>query len=48
MFWGDRYNWIRDPFGHIWALTTVKEVLTPQEVEQQLKGFAAQMKGYDQ
>ncbi len=20
MFWGDRYGWVRDPFGHVWAL----------------------------
>jgi PhnB protein len=45
MFRGDRYGWVRDPFGHVWALVTVKEVLTPQEVEQRLKGFAAQLKG---
>ena len=19
MFWGDRYAWVRDPFGHTWA-----------------------------
>jgi PhnB protein len=43
MFWGDRYGWVRDPFGHMWALSTVKEVLTPAEVEDRLRGFAAQM-----
>jgi PhnB protein len=48
MFWGDRYGWVRDPFGHVWALVTVKEVLTPADVEQRLKGFAAQMKGQNQ
>jgi uncharacterized glyoxalase superfamily protein PhnB len=48
MFWGDRYGWVRDPFGHVWALVTVKEVLTPAEIEQRLKGFAAQMKGQNQ
>ncbi len=45
MFWGDRYGWVRDPFGHVWALAEVREVLTPQEVEDRLRGFAAQMKG---
>jgi uncharacterized glyoxalase superfamily protein PhnB len=45
MFWGDRYGWIRDPFGHVWALSTVKEVLTPEQMEGRLRGFAAQMKG---
>jgi uncharacterized glyoxalase superfamily protein PhnB len=45
MFWGDRYGWIRDPFGHVWALCTVKEVLTPEEISLRLRGFAEQMKG---
>jgi len=45
MFWGDRYGWVRDPFGHVWALTTVQEVLTPMEIEDRLRGFAAQRKG---
>jgi len=45
MFWGDRYGWVRDPFGHVWAFATVKEVLTPREIEQRLSGFAAQRKG---
>ncbi len=45
MFWGDRYGWVRDPFGHVWALSTVKEVLTQEEIEHRLRGFAAQMKG---
>ncbi|MFZ0818630.1 MAG: VOC family protein [Candidatus Acidiferrales bacterium] len=47
MFWGDRYGWIRDPFGHVWALSTVKEVLTQEEVERRLNGFAAPSKGQD-
>jgi len=33
MFFGDRYGWITDPSGHVWALATVKEELTPAEVE---------------
>ena len=45
MFWGDRYGWIRDPFGHVWALSMVKEVLTPEQIEGRLRGFAEQMKG---
>jgi PhnB protein len=48
MFWGDRYGWVRDPFGHVWALATVKEVLTPQDDEQRLIGFSTRMKGQDQ
>jgi uncharacterized glyoxalase superfamily protein PhnB len=47
MFWGDRYGWVRDPFGHVWALATVKEVLTPEQIEERLRDFSAQMKGQD-
>ena len=47
MFWGDRYGWVRDPFGHVWAFAQVKEVLTPQQIELRLRDFAAQMKGQD-
>jgi uncharacterized glyoxalase superfamily protein PhnB len=37
MFWGDRYGWVRDPFGHVWTLCTVKEVLTAAEVEARMQ-----------
>jgi uncharacterized glyoxalase superfamily protein PhnB len=45
MFWGDRYGWVADPFGHVWALSTVKEVLSPEEIAERLRGFAVQSKG---
>jgi hypothetical protein len=48
MFWGDRYGWVRDPFGHVWALSEVKEVLSAEEIEARLRGFAEQMKGQNQ
>ena len=35
-FFGDRYGQIRDPFGHIWALATVKETLTPEEIQRRI------------
>jgi PhnB protein len=35
-FYGDRFGWILDPFGHLWALGTVKEELTPEEVHQRM------------
>lgn len=44
MFWGDRYGWVRDPYGHVWALTTIQEVLSPREIENRLRGFAEQRK----
>jgi len=42
MFWGDRYGWVRDPFGHVWAFATVNEVLTRTEVAARLRKFAGQ------
>lgn len=45
MFWGDRYSWLRDPFGHVWALTEIREVLSPEEVDKRMRGFALQMEG---
>jgi PhnB protein len=44
MFWGDRYGWIRDPFGHVWALSKVNSVLTQEEVAQRMQEFSAQAK----
>jgi PhnB protein len=45
MFWGDRYGWVRDPFGHVWALSQVNEVLTEEEVAGRMREFAARMGG---
>ena len=42
-FWGDRYAWVTDPFGYIWALATVKEVLTPEQVHQRMMQYMAHM-----
>jgi PhnB protein len=41
MFWGDRYSMLQDPFGHIWALRTTKEELTPAQLEERTKAFFA-------
>jgi uncharacterized glyoxalase superfamily protein PhnB len=41
-FWGDRYSLVRDPFGHSWALATVKEQLTPTEVAERMRAYEAQ------
>jgi PhnB protein len=35
-FFGDRFGWVVDPFGHVWALATVKEELTPEEVHERM------------
>ena len=36
MFWGDRYSLVEDPFGFQWAIVTVREVLTPEQVASRL------------
>ena len=36
MFWGDRYGLVQDPFGYMWAITTVREVLAPNEIAARL------------
>ena len=41
MFWGDRYGWVRDPFGHVWAFAQVQEILTPDEIEARMRYFKA-------
>jgi PhnB protein len=45
MFWGDRYGWVRDPFGHVWAFASVHEILTPQQISDRLRQFAVSMEG---
>ena len=42
-FWGDRFSMVKDPFGHCWAIVTVKEELTPKEVGERMREFMAQM-----
>jgi uncharacterized glyoxalase superfamily protein PhnB len=42
-FWGDRYGQVTDPSGHIWAIATRKEDLTPQEIQKRQEQFFAQM-----
>jgi uncharacterized glyoxalase superfamily protein PhnB len=36
MFWGDRYGKLVDPFGHHWSLSTHKEDLTPEQVQERM------------
>lgn len=35
-FYRDRFGWVLDPSGHLWALGTVKEELTPEEVHRRM------------
>ncbi|HMG32021.1 MAG TPA: VOC family protein [Jiangellaceae bacterium] len=32
MFWGERYGVLVDPFGHRWAVSTIREQLTPDDI----------------
>lgn len=32
MFWGERYGVLVDPFGHRWAVSTVREQFTPDDI----------------
>ncbi len=43
IFFGDRYGWVIDPFGHLWALASVKETLTPEEIDDRMKRMIGQM-----
>ena len=36
-FWGDRYAYVEDPFGHSWGLASPKELLTPEQMEDRWK-----------
>jgi PhnB protein len=43
MFFGDRYCWVADPWGHVWALATVKETLSEAEVQRRAEEFMTAM-----
>jgi PhnB protein len=38
-FFGDRYGQFRDPFGHVWAVATVQEELTPEQIAERIAGM---------
>ncbi|NJK86239.1 MAG: hypothetical protein HC906_09965 [Bacteroidales bacterium] len=31
-FWGDRMGKVKDPFGHCWAIASLKWIMTPEEI----------------
>ncbi len=39
LFWGDRYGQVVDPFGHIWAISTRQEDLTPEEARRRAEAY---------
>jgi uncharacterized glyoxalase superfamily protein PhnB len=36
-FWGDRYGWVRDPFGYLLAICSINEVVTAQECNRRMQ-----------
>jgi len=42
MFWGERYGQFRDPFGHVWSVSTTLKRLTPQEMKEAGDAFFKQ------
>lgn len=40
-FFGDRYSWLTDPFGHVWALSQVLETLTPDQIDERVQAMLA-------
>jgi PhnB protein len=41
-FWGDRYAFIYDPFGHGWGLGATKEILTQDQIKERSEQFFKQ------
>lgn len=42
-FYGDKYGQLADPFGHVWALATVVEELTGEEVDKRAEEHFGRM-----
>lgn len=40
-FWGDRYAMVRDPFGHLWSIGTVREDLSAAELRSRADSWSA-------
>jgi PhnB protein len=43
-FYGHRSGTFLDPFGHMWTLSTVKEIVTAEQMEERLKAAMSQQK----
>jgi uncharacterized glyoxalase superfamily protein PhnB len=43
MFWGDRMSQVVDPFGHVWSISTHKEDVTPEQMEERTRKFMSSM-----
>lgn len=41
-FYGDRSGTLEDPFGHVWTVSTHKEDVSPEQMDQRMAEMAAQ------
>jgi PhnB protein len=47
-FWGDRYGQVKDPFGHVWALSQHVEDISREELDRRAReAFSKMGKGSD-
>jgi PhnB protein len=37
MFFGSREGRVTDPFGNVWTIATLKEEVTPEEMQRRMK-----------
>jgi PhnB protein len=37
MFWGARYGFVQDPYGHLWSMATQVRNLSPEQIAEALK-----------
>ena len=42
-FYGDRWGYIKDPFGHLWSIATHKKDLAPDELKKAAEKAFAEM-----
>ena len=42
MFYGDRWGYIKDPFGHLWYIAIHKKDLTPNELKKAAVSLCSQ------
>lgn len=42
MFWGDRIGMLKDPFGHLWAVATHREDVSPERLQKGAEEFFGQ------
>lgn len=41
MFWGDRWGLLADPYGHLWSISTRKQELSVEQIQEAMAGAEA-------